>query len=481
MEDDAFRLRTRSLAPERRASNAPQSDHTRDPAGEEFLFHLFRGSELLQDSRVHEAKEELEQALLLQPRDPKGQDLLAVVYFRIGHYPRAIQIYEQLKRDNPDSPSLRLNLALCYLKTGQAQLAREELEEVVRVQPDHRRAWGYLGLAYERLTDYDKAELAFERGGHGAMARRMAQRRRRPSLFAGAPSTNLPSVLAPAVDGTHVRPTEGMTHEEESRVGEARAAAAEAFQELDSGELSFALARPATQHPNGEASLAPDASGAPSGVERWHTVEIGEAVKTERPPASTRGATLAAPSNPPPQPAGPSRPPPEAGSPPVSAASPMSTATVQSLGSVAASVMSSVRPVTSIHPPSDSDDVPSTAALIAALASSPRDDERPLSLDRAGLLTLRLKTGAGTHDFAVRFDGLKSYTGTLAASVLERRGRSGPNGETFGGVAGAVMPVGGDGAVVVSPRPGRRRRPASCAPVRSCSYGKTPSWPSISR
>ena len=53
-------------------------------ATEDFLFHLYRGSELLQDNRVHEAKEELEQALKLQPRDAKGQDLLAVVYFRLG-------------------------------------------------------------------------------------------------------------------------------------------------------------------------------------------------------------------------------------------------------------------------------------------------------------------------------------------------------------------------------------------------------------
>src|SRR5436309_818258 len=68
---------------------------------EDFLFHLYRGIELLQDNRVHEAKDELEQALTLQPRDLKGQDLLAVVYFRIGLYPRAIQIYEQLKLLGP--------------------------------------------------------------------------------------------------------------------------------------------------------------------------------------------------------------------------------------------------------------------------------------------------------------------------------------------------------------------------------------------
>ena len=62
-----------------RDSDAPGS------ANEDFLFHLYRGSELLQDNRVHEAKEELEQALHLQPRDAKGQDLLAVVYFVLGY------------------------------------------------------------------------------------------------------------------------------------------------------------------------------------------------------------------------------------------------------------------------------------------------------------------------------------------------------------------------------------------------------------
>src|SRR5215831_2288902 len=68
------------------------ADSTRDVAQEDFLFHLYRGSELLQENRVLEAKEELEHALTLQPSDSKGQDLLAAVYFRIGLYPRAITI-----------------------------------------------------------------------------------------------------------------------------------------------------------------------------------------------------------------------------------------------------------------------------------------------------------------------------------------------------------------------------------------------------
>src|SRR3954454_21001081 len=98
---------------------APPSSH--EVAGEDFLFHLYRGSELLQDNRVHEAKEELEQALRLQPRDAKGQDLLAVVYFRLGLYPRSIEIYEELYREFPRDAALTQNLSLCYLKTGQPE------------------------------------------------------------------------------------------------------------------------------------------------------------------------------------------------------------------------------------------------------------------------------------------------------------------------------------------------------------------------
>jgi uncharacterized protein (AIM24 family) len=144
-------------------------------ATEDFLFHLYRGSELLQDNRVHEAKEELEQALKLQPRDAKGQDLLAVVYFRLGMYPRAIEIYEELARAFPGDPALGQNLALCYLKTGQAEKSRMLLEEVVVTQPHHLKAWSYLGLVHERLGDYHKARAAFERAQQPGMARRMEE------------------------------------------------------------------------------------------------------------------------------------------------------------------------------------------------------------------------------------------------------------------------------------------------------------------
>ncbi|MCC6648276.1 MAG: tetratricopeptide repeat protein [Polyangiaceae bacterium] len=155
----------------------------RAPSNEDFLFHLYRGTELLQDDHVHEAKEELEAALRLRPLDPKSQDLLGVVYFRLGMYPRAIGIFSEIVRDFPDQRTPRLNLALCYLKTGQPSLARNLLEGVLEQSPDLPRAWGYLGLAHERLGEYARARDAFSRGGHDGMARRMDE------LLGGPPAS----------------------------------------------------------------------------------------------------------------------------------------------------------------------------------------------------------------------------------------------------------------------------------------------------
>jgi uncharacterized protein (AIM24 family) len=206
-----------------------RDDAPSDSSNEDFLFHLYRGSELLQDNRVHEAKEELERAIHLQPGDSKGQDLLAAVYFRLGLYPRAIQIYEQLRRQNANDTALLLNLALCYLKTGQPQLARRDLEQLLALNSTHARAWGYLGLACERLGDLAAAARAFEQGGHGQMAKRVAARRDED-------------------------PASGAVSEQAQNSREIRGATGEAYEDLDAGELSFGLAGATAERSAGDAA-----------------------------------------------------------------------------------------------------------------------------------------------------------------------------------------------------------------------------------
>ena len=192
-------------------SEAPPSAGSFD--GEDFLYHLYRGSELLQDNCVPQAKEELERALKLQPQDTEGQGLLGVVYFRLGLYPRAIEIYEEIIKERPQEISPRVNLGLCYLKTGQSHLARDVLEEVIQRVPDHLRAWGYLGLTFERLGELAKAEAAFDKAGQPTLARRMQR------LLAEQAQVHQESV-------------------DPERV-EVRLAAADAVQELDGREGGF--------------------------------------------------------------------------------------------------------------------------------------------------------------------------------------------------------------------------------------------------
>jgi uncharacterized protein (AIM24 family) len=249
------RTTERRLIPSSPYHESVSAESKREVSQEDFLFHLYRGSELLQENRVHEAKEELESALTMQPSDPKGQDLLAAVYFRLGMYPRAIQIYEGLEVAFPNDVSIKVNLALGYLKTGQPDPARRVLQEAVRIQPEHKRAWGYLGLALQKVGDLEAAQIAFERGGHAMMAKRMNERRPRPGSIP-PPSSAL---------------DEGV-----------RSVAETAFSELDAGELKFALAEP------GRSTKAGDAD--------WHTLELGEAAKVPRsvpPPAISVGASLA--------------------------------------------------------------------------------------------------------------------------------------------------------------------------------------------
>jgi hypothetical protein len=240
----------------RMITSVPQSmaaESTREQSQEDFLFHLYRGSELLQENRILEAKEELEYALTVQPTDAKGQDLLGAVYFRLGLYPRAIQIYESLERAFPNDASIKINLALCLLKTGQPEPAKRALQDAVRINPEHKRAWGYLGLALQKLGELDASQIAFERGGHAMMAKRVTERRQRASL---------PAPLEASASEVY---------------GGVRSVAETAFSELDAGELRFSLAEPAPPKP----------TDGP-----WHTLEPGDAAKAagfgsrSAPPAS---------------------------------------------------------------------------------------------------------------------------------------------------------------------------------------------------
>ncbi len=385
-----------------------------ESANEDFLFHLYRGSELLQDNRVHEAKEELERALDLQPRDAKGQDLLAIVYFRLGHYPRAITIYEQLRRSAPRDPALLLNLALCYLKTGQPTFARRELAELVKHHPTHARGWGYLGLACERLGDLEEARAAFERGGHVQLVARME------AAIAGKSAASLPPVSLGA------RPS-----------AEAREAVAAAFEELDAGELSFAIADPASDDPH--RSAARDA---------WQAVELGQLVddgirpsvpQLAMPPsAATRRPTLIAPAPPAADDGGILPPSQRLVAPP-----PSSAYVALAAGVGAGRTLPPVLHRQTAPPPA--------ASQLARDSAADFPPQGEVVVHASGVALVR----TGEAGFHVRVEAMRAGTTSLTSETTSRRQRGKATSEALGGLTSPIALFRGDGQIVIGPRPSR--------------------------
>ncbi len=143
------------------------------PSSDDFLSNLYRGGELLAAGKVIEAKDFLERAWGLQPKNEKGQNLLGLTYFKLGLFDRAAEIYEGLVRDNPVDPTLRINLGLVFLKNNSLAKAVREFETACDLQPDHKKAHNYLGLALAQLGEYADAREHFILAGSDAMAQKM--------------------------------------------------------------------------------------------------------------------------------------------------------------------------------------------------------------------------------------------------------------------------------------------------------------------
>jgi uncharacterized protein (AIM24 family) len=147
----------------------------KSPVDEEFLKQLYQGGELLAQGLLNEARVLLERAHQLQPRNEKGRNLLGLAYFKLGHFDRAAEVYEALVRDNPVDATLRVNLGLVYLKTNALQRAMREFEAATDLQPDHKKAHNYLGLALAQAGEYGRAREHFLLSGSDALAEKMAR------------------------------------------------------------------------------------------------------------------------------------------------------------------------------------------------------------------------------------------------------------------------------------------------------------------
>ena len=145
--------------------DALDGEESYDDIDDDFLFHLYKGGEMLRASRVVEAKDHLEKAFSLKPTNPKGQNLLGLVYFKLGLFNRAIDIYTSLVESFPQDPTLRVNLAIALFKAEQLDLAEEQLRKAIELEPEHKSAHRYLGLILVRNGQADEARKHFVKAG----------------------------------------------------------------------------------------------------------------------------------------------------------------------------------------------------------------------------------------------------------------------------------------------------------------------------
>ncbi len=113
----------------------------------------------------------IDSLLAEQPDDPFFHELKGQMLFENGHVAEALPNYETAVRLLPRSPQLRVALAQIQIESDDRQLDRqalENLEEVLRREPDNAFAWRLSAVAHGRLGNKGMTSLAL---AEGALAR----------------------------------------------------------------------------------------------------------------------------------------------------------------------------------------------------------------------------------------------------------------------------------------------------------------------
>ncbi len=79
------------------------------------------------------------------PDSPNAADTLGWIYYQKGAYKSAIGLFQEAlklgaKSNAPDNPGIHYHLGLAYQKTDQPGLARQQLERVLKIDPNYSGA-----------------------------------------------------------------------------------------------------------------------------------------------------------------------------------------------------------------------------------------------------------------------------------------------------------------------------------------------------
>ncbi len=183
-----------------------------DVLDEEYLHHVRRGSELLARGEHDSAVLALARARQLRPTDTRVLGLLGQALYRLGRFDEAGDVFQALVDATPAEAAARVNVGLARLKAKQYPEAITQLEVALELQPGHRRALGYLGLALLETGELERARDSFTAAGSDAMVARcddlLAQAR--TARAAEAATVAAGSSATPAGRGTTPAPEDAI-------------------------------------------------------------------------------------------------------------------------------------------------------------------------------------------------------------------------------------------------------------------------------
>jgi cellulose synthase operon protein C len=97
---------------------------------------------LQQGGNVDVALSMAQTARRLMPDSPNAADTLGWAYYKKGLYPTAIDLFKEALKKSPNDPTFHYHLGLAYQAADQPSLAKEHLQQVLKLSPNYNDADG---------------------------------------------------------------------------------------------------------------------------------------------------------------------------------------------------------------------------------------------------------------------------------------------------------------------------------------------------
>lgn len=123
--------------------------------------HLDRGSIYLADHNLERAREEFEEALSLNPRDPISHSYVGWLHEMSGDLESALKKYRFALKLDPQDYTTHLKCGFLLHGMQRLEESFEHYKKALEIDPCNAQAWGNIGLIYVSTGQWKEAEMAY--------------------------------------------------------------------------------------------------------------------------------------------------------------------------------------------------------------------------------------------------------------------------------------------------------------------------------